>query len=77
MTNQAMKVGVLYMEGGKVYWKSKQATPEFHAWRSKNSLTLALVDVMGQYDPDREINDNLFGDMVSDLRDKNIIIDLG
>lgn len=76
MTTQALRYGVLYNEGGKVYWRTKVNTPEFHSWRSMKSLNLALMEAMGNYDPESQNNDSLFGDMVEDLNKKGVTIEV-
>lgn len=76
MANQAMRTGILYNDNGKVYWRSRAETPETFTWKNKKTLVLALMESMNQYDPKKEFNDNIFGDMVEELRDRGITVDV-
>lgn len=68
LVNQALNVGIVYIEGGKLYWREKRNIPTQYVWRSTEQLVTALMDVMPDYDESKEINDSLFGDMVEELR---------
>jgi len=76
MVNQALRNGVLYTDSGKVFWRSKVNSPEHHAWRSTQSLVLALSESMGDFDPEKEINNSLFGDMYEDLKTKGVQVNV-
>jgi hypothetical protein len=61
---------VTYIEGGKLYWRSKRDVPTQFIWRSEEQLANALEESMQDYNPERELQDNMFADMVEDLRER-------
>lgn len=63
-------VGVTYVDGGKLYWRTKRDTPTQFIWRNEEQLIGALQESMDSYNPDKELQDNMFADMVQDLRDR-------
>ncbi len=82
MAAQAYNVNLLYIESGRLIWKSQRDNPARASWKSKEALAAYLAQEMDNYDPspkkkgDAIPSDNGFAIMREELKNVGINIDM-